>query len=80
MISSDIQIKILAKRSVYVTLGSKGLNSRPLYMTCANKMLIDTSDKKYYYYYELHGRVTLFFANISLMQCRITIKFLHNFF
>ena len=32
------------------------------------------------YYYVFHGRVTLFFANNSLMQCRITIKFLHNFF
>ena len=32
------------------------------------------------YYYVFHGRVTLFFANNSLMQCRITMKFLHNFF
>ena len=31
-------------------------------------------------YYVFHGRVTLFFANNSLMQCRITMKFLHNFF
>ena len=31
-------------------------------------------------YYVFHGRVTLFFANNSLMQCRITVKFLHNFF
>ena len=30
--------------------------------------------------YVFHGRVTLFFANNSLMQCRITMKFLHNFF
>ena len=32
------------------------------------------------YYYVFHGRVTLFFANNFLMQCRITMKFLHNFF
>ena len=25
------------------------------------------------------GRVTLFFANNSLMQCRITMEFLHHF-
>ena len=31
-------------------------------------------------YYVFHGRVTLFFANNSLTQCRITMKFLHNFF
>ena len=31
-------------------------------------------------YHVFHGRVTLFFANNSLMQCRITVKFLHNFF
>ena len=30
-------------------------------------------------YYVFHGRVTLFFANNSLTQCRITMKFLHNF-
>ena len=30
-------------------------------------------------YYVFHGRVTLFFANNSLMQFRITKKFLHNF-
>ena len=35
---------------------------------------------KIMYYYVFHGRVTLFFANNSLMQCRITMKFLHNFF
>ena len=27
-----------------------------------------------------HGRVPLFFANNSLTQCRITMKFSHNFF
>ena len=32
------------------------------------------------HYYVFHGRVTLFFANNSLTQCRITMKFLHNFF
>ena len=26
------------------------------------------------------GRVTLFFANNSLLQCRFTMEFLHNFF
>ena len=31
-------------------------------------------------YYIFHGRVTLFFANNSLTQCRITMEFLHNFF
>ena len=31
-------------------------------------------------YYVFHGRVTLFFANNSLMQCRITMKLLHYFF
>ena len=31
-------------------------------------------------YYVFDGRVTLFFANNFLMQCRITMKFLHNFF
>ena len=31
-------------------------------------------------YYVFHGRVTLFFTNNSLTQCRITMKFLHNFF
>ena len=31
-------------------------------------------------YYVFHGRVTLFFANNPLMQCQITVKFLHNFF
>ena len=31
-------------------------------------------------YYVFHGCVTLFFANNSLIQCRITMKFLHNFF
>ena len=31
-------------------------------------------------YYVFHGRVILFFANNSLMRCRITMKFLHNFF
>ena len=31
-------------------------------------------------YYVFHDRVTLFFANNSLTQCRITMKFLHNFF
>ena len=31
-------------------------------------------------YYVFQGRVTLFFPNNSLMQCRITMKFLHNFF
>ena len=31
-------------------------------------------------YYVFHDRVTLFFANNSLMQFRITMKFLHNFF
>ena len=31
-------------------------------------------------YYVFHGRVTLFFANNSLMQCRTTMKFVHNFF
>ena len=31
-------------------------------------------------YYAFHGRVTLFFDNNSLMQCRITMKFLHNLF
>ena len=36
--------------------------------------------KSVIYYYVFHGRVTLFFANNSLMQCRITMKFLHNFF
>ena len=37
-------------------------------------------DTEFDYYYVFHGRVTLFFANNSLMQCRITVKFLHNFF
>ena len=32
------------------------------------------------YYYVFHGRVTLFFANNSLTQCRITMNFLHYFF
>ena len=31
-------------------------------------------------YYVFHGRVTLFFTNNYLTQCRITMKFLHNFF
>ena len=31
-------------------------------------------------YYVFHGRVTLFFANNSSTECRITMKFLHNFF
>ena len=31
-------------------------------------------------YYVFHGRVTLFFANNSSMQCRITMKLSHNFF
>ena len=31
-------------------------------------------------YYVFHGRVTLFFANNSSTQCRISMKFLHNFF
>ena len=31
-------------------------------------------------YYVFHGRVTLFFANNSLTECRITMKLLHNFF
>ena len=31
-------------------------------------------------YYVFHGRVTLFFADNSLTQCRITMKFLHKFF
>ena len=31
-------------------------------------------------YYVFHGRVTLFFANKSLTECRITMEFLHNFF
>ena len=31
-------------------------------------------------YYVFHGRVTLFFANNSSTQYRITMKFLHNFF
>ena len=31
-------------------------------------------------YYVFHGSVTLFFANNSLTQCWITMKFLHNFF
>ena len=31
-------------------------------------------------YYVFHSRVTLFFANNSLMQCRITMKILRNFF
>ena len=30
-------------------------------------------------YYVFHGRITLFFANNSLLQCRITMKFLQNF-
>ena len=32
------------------------------------------------YYYVFHGRVTLFFANNSLMQCQIIMKFLPNLF
>ena len=32
------------------------------------------------HYYAFHGRVTLFFANNSLTECRIAIKFLHNIF
>ena len=34
------------------------------------------------YYYVFHGRVTLFFANnfLIITHCRITMKFLHNFF
>ena len=32
------------------------------------------------YYYVFHGRVTLFFANNFLTECRITMEFLHNFF
>ena len=32
------------------------------------------------FYYVFHSRVTLFFADNSLTQCRITMKFLHNFF
>ena len=35
---------------------------------------------KIMYYYVFHGRVTLFFANNSLMQCRITMKFYTIFF
>ena len=31
-------------------------------------------------YYVFHGPVTLFFVNNSLMECRITMEFLHNFF
>ena len=31
-------------------------------------------------YYVFHGLVTLFFANNFLVQFRITMKFLHNFF
>ena len=31
-------------------------------------------------YYVFHGRVTLFRVNNSLTQCRITMKFSHNFF
>ena len=30
-------------------------------------------------YYVFHGRVTPFYANNSLTQCRITMKFLHIF-
>ena len=32
------------------------------------------------YYYVFHGRVTLFFADNFSTECRITMKFLHNFF
>ena len=31
-------------------------------------------------YYVFHDRLTLFFANNSLTQCQITMKFLHNLF
>ena len=31
-------------------------------------------------YYVFHGRVTLFFADNFSTECRITMKFLHNFF
>ena len=31
-------------------------------------------------YYVFHDRVTLFFVINSLTQCRITMKFIHNFF
>ena len=30
-------------------------------------------------YYAFHGRVTLFFTNNSLTECRITMEFLHIF-
>ena len=32
------------------------------------------------YYYVFHDRVTLFFADNFSTECRITMKFLHNFF
>ena len=36
--------------------------------------------KKNHNYYVYHGRVTLFFANNFLTECRFTMEFLHNFF
>ena len=43
-------------------------------------LLGDCKESQVWSYYVFHGRVTLFFANNSLAQCRITMKFLHNFF
>ena len=49
--------------------------------TLSNKIMFESVDFGiFHYYYVFHGRVTLFFANNSLMQCRINMKFLHNLF
>ena len=37
-------------------------------------------DKLVTSYYVFHDRVILFFADNFSMECRITMKFLHNFF
>ena len=44
-----------------------------MYFLCICVSLVTTM-------YFIHGRVTLFFANNSLMQCRITMKFSTQFF
>ena len=50
------------------------------YHMCQEKTIMYTKLVLFYYYYVFHGRVALFFADSFSTECRITMKFLHNFF
>ena len=62
------------KHKLNETLGIKYALASPIEFT----LPIEATNLIYYYVF--HGCVTLFFATNFLAQCRITMKFLHNFF